>query len=79
MDESKVRRSISCYNLPVLGLPSDMMLDDPEDEATEQRRQMYEVLLAKHESLKLALKQKEAELKAVCLQEAVSNVMSCHV
>ena len=56
-----------------------MMLDDPEDEATEQRRQMYEVLLAKHESLKLALKQKEAELKAVCLQEAVSNVMSCHV
>lgn len=70
---AKVRRSISCYNLPAFGLPADDYLrDDQEDEEFEIRRQMYETLKAKKESYDLALKQKLAELKALCLQEAVS-------
>lgn len=74
---SAVRRSISCYNLPAFGLPGeDFFIDDQDEEQSEQRRQMFEVLRAKKESLDLALKQKLAELKAICLQEAVSILIS---
>ena len=68
---SKVRRSISCYNLAGFGVADDF-LDDRDEEEFEERRQMYETLKARKDSLDLALKQKLAELKAICLQEAVS-------
>lgn len=65
LETSKVRRSISCYSLPTLGI-------DDENEETEERREMHEALRVRKEALQGALNTKLAELKALCLREAVS-------
>ena len=82
---SKVRRSISCYSLPTFGVlnaqngadGSESNTVDPNDEIlsqeSEERREMYEALRVKQETLQDALQQKLAELKALCLREAVSQ------
>lgn len=84
----KVRRSISCYHLPSIGgvegatlSPEEerdreeedsSMADENEDPDAETRRELYETLRAKKESVDQLLQAKLAELKALCLKEAVS-------
>lgn len=67
----KVRRSISCYSLPVCGTGDDFP-NENEEHQVEERREMYEELKVRKETLNARLAEKLAELKEMCLQEAVS-------
>lgn len=49
------------------------MTDENEDHGEEERREMREVLRARKETLNARLAEKLAELKEMCLQEAVSR------
>ncbi|KAI1278740.1 FERM domain-containing protein 4A [Halotydeus destructor] len=68
LQTSKVRRSISCYSLPALGVADAE--DHEEDERAEERREMHEALRVRKEALESAMQAKLAELKALCLREA---------
>lgn len=69
LETSKVRRSISCYSLPALGVTDEENIE----EQREERREMYDALRARKEALEAARADKLAELKALCLREAVST------
>lgn len=50
---------------------AESLENDNEDRISESRHQMYEELKARKESLESSLRSKLAELKAICIQEAV--------
>lgn len=50
--------------------------NDNEEQLCESRREMYEELRARKESLEFSLQSKLAELKAICIREAVSATSS---
>lgn len=73
----KVRRSISCYNIgAACGIDEFGVDENALDHKLEERRKMHEELKARKEILNTRLAEKLAELKGICLQEAVSQTHS---
>ena len=70
---AKVRRSISCYNLPVWS-DADGFANENADHEVEERREMYEVLKVRKAAVNARLAEKLAELRELCLNEAVSQL-----
>ena len=53
--------------------------NDNEDQISESRREMYEELRARKETLESNLQNKIAELKAICIREAVCITLHLHL
>ena len=70
-DDYSLRRSLSSHSLPTLRIEDEELIQ-LENNKAEKQKEMFETLKVRKEALEEAKNKKLAELKSLCLKEAVN-------